>query len=143
MTRVFDSFDYEATVLGLVSGDADPNPEINTWSSSGGTHLWAEKEPQPIAPWQAEMDELMQRQTTILDYKKRKQAYDRVQEIVATYEPMICVVSPNILVGAKVSLAGLKPSVMRNHLIWDAEQIFLRDKSGDERRQAVGVPHSR
>lgn len=143
MTRVFDSFDYEASILGLVSGDADPNPEINVWSSSGGTHLWAQKEPQPIASWQAEIDALMQRQTTMLDYKKRKQAYDRVQELIATYDPVICVVSPNILVGAKASLAGVRPSVMRNYLIWDAEQIFWRRKGVEERRQAVGVPFSR
>jgi ABC-type transport system substrate-binding protein len=81
----------------------------------------------------------MQRQTTLLDYRKRKQAYDRVQELIATYEPVICVVSPNVLVGAKTSLGGLKPSVMRNYLIWDAEQIFWK-KNGEERRQAGGGP---
>src|SRR6266576_742815 len=32
MTRIFDSYDYEAAMLGLVSGDADPNPEINVWT---------------------------------------------------------------------------------------------------------------
>src|SRR5215467_7120108 len=80
MTRVFDSLDYEASILGLVSGDADPNPEINVWTSTGGTHLWAQTEIQPIAPWQAELDTLMQRQTAILDYKERKRTYDRVQE---------------------------------------------------------------
>ena len=34
MARVFDSFDYESTLLGLVSGDADPIPEINIWSNT-------------------------------------------------------------------------------------------------------------
>jgi peptide/nickel transport system substrate-binding protein len=141
MTRVFDSLDYEASILGLVSGDADPNPEINVWSSSGGTHLWAQTEIQPVAPWQAEIDTLMQRQTAILDYKKRKQAYNRVQELVATYDPVICLVSPNVLVGAKTSLAGVKPSVMRHYLLWDAERLFWRDTVG-ERRQAVGPSSS-
>jgi peptide/nickel transport system substrate-binding protein len=138
MTRVFDSLDYDASVLGLVSGDADPNPEINVWTSTGGTHLWAQTEIQPVAPWQAEIDTLMQSQTAILDYKKRKQAYDRVQELVATYNPVICMVSPNVLVGAKTSLAGVKPSVMRNYLLWDAEQVFWRGGGIEERRQAVG-----
>jgi peptide/nickel transport system substrate-binding protein len=142
MTRVFDSLDYEASILGLVSGDADPNPEINVWTSTGGTHLWAQTEIQPVAAWQAELDTLMQRQTTILDYKKRKQAYDRVQELIATYDPVICMVSPNILVGAKASLAGLRPSVMRNYMLWDAEHLFWRGAKLEERRQAVGsLPH--
>ncbi len=139
MARVFTSYDYEASILGLVSGDADPNPEINVWTSGGGTHLWAQSEITPVAPWQAELDTLMQQQTIVLDYKKRKQMYDRVQEIIATYDPVICMVSPNILVGAKNSLGGVKPSVMRNYLLWNAEQLFWR-KEAVERRQAVGQP---
>jgi peptide/nickel transport system substrate-binding protein len=124
MTRVFDSFDYEASILGLQSGDADPNPEINVWTSGGGTHIWASTETRPLTPWQAELDRLMQLQTTILDYKKRKQAYDRVQEIIAQYEPVICLVSPNVLVGAKDSFAGIKPAVLRHHMLWNVEQLY-------------------
>lgn len=126
VARVFDSFNFEASILGLVSGDADPNPEINVWTSSGGTHVWAPNEVHPLTPWQSELDRLMQTQTTILDYKKRKQMYDRVQELVAQYDPVICVVSPNILIGAKDSLSGIKPVAMRNHIFWNAEQLFWR-----------------
>jgi peptide/nickel transport system substrate-binding protein len=125
--RVNDSFDYEASVFGLVSPDADPNPEINVWTSSGGTHLWAFAETHPMTTWQTELDRLMLEQTTILDYKKRKQVYDRVQEIIAQHDPVICLVNPDILVGAKDSVEGIKPVVMQHHLLWNAEQIF-RDK---------------
>jgi peptide/nickel transport system substrate-binding protein len=83
----------------------------------------------------------MQRQTTMLDYKSRKRAYDRVQELVTTYDPVVCLVSPNVLVGAKASLAGIRPSVMRNSLLWDAEQLFWRS-SGKEGRHADGRPPS-
>lgn len=124
ITRVFDSFDYEASVLGLQSGDADPNPEINVWTSGGGAHVWAPAEVRPLTPWQAELDRLMQLETTILDYRKRKQAYDRVQEIVAQYAPVICLVSPNVLVGAKDSVAGIEPAVLRHHMLWNAEQLY-------------------
>jgi peptide/nickel transport system substrate-binding protein len=137
MARLFDSFDYEASILGLVSGDADPNPEINVWTSGGGTHVWAQSEIRPLVSWQVELDALMRQQTTVLDYKKRKQMYDRVQALIATYDPVVCVVSPNILVGAKNSLAGVKPSVMRSYLLWNAEQLFWRKETA-ERRQAVG-----
>jgi ABC-type transport system substrate-binding protein len=81
----------------------------------------------------------MRQQTTVLGYKKRKQMYDRVQELIATYDPVICLVSPNVLVGAKTSLEGIKPSVMRNYLLWNAEQLFWR-KDTVEGRQAVGQP---
>jgi peptide/nickel transport system substrate-binding protein len=129
MARVFDSFDYEASILGLQSGDADPNPEINVWTSGGGAHVWAPAETHPLTPWQAELDRLMLLQTTILDYKERKQAYDRVQEIIAQYEPVICLVSPNVLVGAKDSFAGVKPAVLRRHMLWNVEQLYWQPAS--------------
>ena len=87
MARIFDTYDYEAAVLGLVSGDADPNPEINVWTSSGATHLWALTEKNPTTDWQAEIDRLMRAQTSMLDYQKRKRAYDRVQELIAQFDP--------------------------------------------------------
>jgi peptide/nickel transport system substrate-binding protein len=132
MTRVFESFDYDASILGLVSGDADPNPEINVWTSGGGTHIWAPSEAQPATPWQAEIDRLMHEQTAMLDRKKRKEAYDRVQALVAEHDPVICLVSPNILVGVKNSVGGVKPAVMRYHLLWNVEQLF---SNGSPQRQ--------
>ena len=69
--------------MGLVSGDADPTSEMNVWMSNGDTHLWHPNQTQPATPWEAEMDRLMQQQLVTLDYAKRKQMYDRVQEIVA------------------------------------------------------------
>lgn len=130
MSRIFDSYDYEGAVLGLVSGDADPNPEINVWTSGGATHLWALTEKKATTDWQAEIDHLMRLQTAILDYGERKRAYDRVQELVAQFDPVICVASPHILVAAKNTLGGFKPAVMGDYALWNADQLYWRtDKS--------------
>jgi peptide/nickel transport system substrate-binding protein len=126
MTRIFDSYDYEAAVLGLVSGDADPNPEINVWTTGGPTHLWALTEKQPATQWQTEINHLMRAQTAILNYQERKRAYDRVQELVAQFDPVICVASPHVLVGAKNTIGGFKPAVMGDSVLWNADQLFWR-----------------
>jgi peptide/nickel transport system substrate-binding protein len=86
--------------------------------------------------WQSEVDRLMLQQTTVLDYKKRKQIYDRVQELVAEHVPVICLVSPNVLVGAKDSIGGIRPSVMRRHLLWNADQLFLRPQGATKDTKA-------
>src|SRR5436190_7782880 len=70
--RVFQSFDYEAAIMGLGGGDADPNPEMNVWLSSGSTHLWHMNETQPATAWEREIDQLMNEQMVTLDYQKRK-----------------------------------------------------------------------
>ncbi len=77
--RLLTTHDYEAAVMGLVSGDADPTSEMNVWMSNGDTHLWHPNQTQPATPWEAEMDRLMQQQLVTLDYAKRKRLYDRVQ----------------------------------------------------------------
>jgi peptide/nickel transport system substrate-binding protein len=126
MAKVFNSFEYEASVLGLNSGDADPNPEINVWTSGGGAHIWAPAEPHPLSSWQSEIDRLMQQQTTVLKFDERKQIYDRVQELVAKHNPVICLVSPNVLAAVKDSVAGVQPAVLKRHVLWNTEQLYLR-----------------
>ena len=113
--------------MGLVSGDADPNPEINMWTSGGATHLWALTEKQPATEWQAEINHLMRAQTGMLDYQERKHAYDRVQELVAQFDPVICVVSPHVLVGVRSTIGGFRPAVMGDYVLWNADQLFWRN----------------
>ena len=87
--RVFQSFDYEAAIMGLGGGDADPNPEMNVWLSSGSTHLWHMGETQPSTSWEREIDQLMNEQMVTLNYQKRKKLYDRVQQIISEQLPFV------------------------------------------------------
>jgi len=124
LDRLFQSHDYEACVLGLVSGDADPNPEMNVWLSSGGTHVWHVGESQPATPWEAEIDRLMKQQLTTLSHPKRKRLYDRVQELIAEQQPIVSLASPNILVGAKEGLGNFRAAVLDPYTLWNADELF-------------------
>jgi len=124
LDRLFRSYDYEACVLGLVSGDADPNPEMNVWLSSGGTHVWHVGESKPATPWEAEIDRLMKQQLTMLSYPRRKRLYDRVQALIAEQEPIVSLASPDILVGAKEGLGNFRAAVLDPYTLWNAEELF-------------------
>jgi peptide/nickel transport system substrate-binding protein len=124
--RLLKSHDYEAAVMGLVSGDADPTSEMNVWMSNGETHLWHPGQTQPTTPWEAEMDRLMQEQLVTLNYARRKHLYDRVQEIVAEDLPVICLVSPNILVGANDRIGNLQPAIMDPYTLWNIDVLYIR-----------------
>ena len=54
--------------------------------------------------------------------------YDKVQELVAINLPMIFLVSPNVLVGAKTSLGNFRPAVLDPHTLWNVEELFWRGK---------------
>lgn len=124
--RLQNSYNYEAAVMGLVSGDADPTSEMNVWLSSGETHLWHPNQDKPATPWESEMDQLMQEQLVTLDYAKRKRLYDRVQEIVAEDLPVICLVSPNILVGAANRVGNFRPAILVPYTLWNVEQLYIQ-----------------
>lgn len=124
--RLLTTHDYEAAVMGLVSGDADPTSEMNVWMSNGDTHLWHPNQTQPATPWEAEMDRLMQQQLVTLDYAKRKRLYDRVQEIVADELPVICLVSPNILVGASDRVGNFRPAMLDPYTLWNIDQLYIQ-----------------
>src|SRR5437667_1100907 len=126
--RLTRTHDYEACVLGLGAGDADPNAEMNVWLSSGGTHLWSPEQAHPATPWEAEIDTLMRRQLAILDSSARKRLYDRVQELVAQNLPFIFLVSPNVLVGAHKGMGNLRPAVLDPHALWNVDELFWREK---------------
>lgn len=126
VNRLLKSHDYEACIMGLVDGDADPTPEMNIWLSKGESHLWHPQESHPETPWEAQMDELMQQQMVTLDYAKRKTLFDRLQEIVAEDLPVICLASPNILVAAKNSVQNFHPAILDPYTLWNVEQLYLQ-----------------
>ena len=123
--RLLQSSDYEAAVMGLVSGDADPTSEMNIWVTSGETHLWDLRRTKPATPWEAEMDRLMEQQLITLDYAARRRLYDQVQEIVADNLPVICLVSPNILAGAKDRVGNFRPAILDPYALWNIEELYI------------------
>ena len=131
--RVFQSFDYDASILGLGGGDADPNGEMNVWLSSGSNHLWRLGQQKPATPWETEIDSLMEKQLVTLDYRERKRLYDRVQTIVAEQLPFIFLAAPHILVGARADLANFQPSVLDHYTLWNVERMFFPPDLRSER----------
>ncbi len=130
LDRVTQAKEYDACLMGIASYDADPNSDINVWLSSGGTHLWNPSQPHPATAWEAEIDGLIEEQMSARTFEQRKKLYDRAQEILAEYQPMIFLASPDILAGAKNSLGNFHPAVLEPYVLWNVERLYL--KSGRE-----------
>jgi len=126
LDRVTNTFEYEAALMGIASGDVDLNSDTNVWLSTGSTHLWHLHELRPATPWEAEIDRLMQAQSISTQFKDRKQLFDRVQELIADNLPIICLASPNILVGAKVNLGNFRAAILEPYTLWNADELFWR-----------------
>jgi peptide/nickel transport system substrate-binding protein len=123
--RMTQSFSYEAILLGLINTDIDPNSQMNVWLSSGDTHQWNPNQKSPETPWEAEIDKLMRAQASTPDAKKRKQYFDRVQEIVWEQAPMIYLVNKNTLCAVSATVRSAQPVVLRPQTFWNAERMVL------------------
>ena len=124
--RLMNTQDYEACLLGLANVDPDPNAMMNIWLSSSPNHQWNPSEKTPATAWEAEIDRLMQEQASSSNQARRKQAIDRVQQIVANQQPFIYLVYPNILFAVSPRLEGVQPAVLAPHLVWNVEKLHLR-----------------
>lgn len=126
LDRLMQTKQYDACVLGIASFDADPNSDLNVWLSSGGMHLWNPSQTHPSTDWETEMDRLMRAQLTATSYRQRKKLFDRVQEILAEYQPMIFLASPDILAGARNTIGNFHPAVLEPYVLWNVEQLYRR-----------------
>ncbi|HVH88381.1 MAG TPA: ABC transporter substrate-binding protein [Terriglobales bacterium] len=126
LDRVFQSNNYEACILGLGGGDADPNVAMNVWLSNGATHVWNLHESHPATPWEEEIDRLMNEQMITIDYNRRRRLYDRVQQLIADNLPVIFLATPNVLVGAKNEVGNFRPGVLEPYALWNAEELYLK-----------------
>jgi len=124
LDRVMQTKSYDACLLSLASGDADPNPDMSVWLSSGGLHVWNPEQKSPATAWEAEIDGLMRRQMTELKYPERKRMFDRVQELIMEQLPLIPLVSPRILVGAREGLGNFRPALMDHYVLWNIEELY-------------------
>jgi peptide/nickel transport system substrate-binding protein len=123
--RMTHSFDYEAMILGLTNVDLDPNSEMNVWLSSSETHQWNPQQKTPETSWEAEIDRLMRQQASSSDPKKRKEAFDRVQEIVVEEQPFIFLVNKNALSAVSTRVHGAAPVILSPQTFWNAERLTV------------------
>jgi peptide/nickel transport system substrate-binding protein len=124
--RITKSLDYEACLLGLTLVDLDPNVQMNVWLSSGDNHQWNPGQKTPETAWEAEMDRLMREQASALDLKKRKAAFDRVQEIVWEQAPFLYLVDKDALVAVSPTVKNAHPVVLQPQTFWNAEYLSVK-----------------
>jgi peptide/nickel transport system substrate-binding protein len=126
--RMTQSFDYEAIILGLTNVDLDPDGEMNVWLSSAENHQWNPQQKTPETAWEAEIDRLMRAQASSSDMKKRKEAFDRVQEIVVEQEPFIFLINKNALSAVSMTVHGAAPVILSPQTFWNAEWLTVSGK---------------
>ncbi len=124
--RMTQTFDYEAIMLGLTNVGLDPSEQMNVWLSSSENHQWNPSEKVPETAWEAEIDRLMRAQASSADPKRRKESFDRVQEIAVQQAPFIYLVNRNALSAVAANVQGASPVILVPQTYWNAEQLSVK-----------------
>jgi peptide/nickel transport system substrate-binding protein len=127
--RMTRTFDYEACLLGLVNTDLDPNGQMTVWLSSGENHQWNPGQKTPATAWEAEIDKLMRAQATALTDKKRKESFDRVQQIIYEQQPFIYLVNRDVLTAVSAGIVGAAPAILNPPAFWNIDVLQFKPTS--------------
>ena len=131
VTKLSNTFDWEAVMLSLGGGGTEPNSGANVWRSTGKLHMWnpqgssgQEVLDRQVTDWERELDEIFSQGTKELDFDKRKQLYDRFQVIVQEQLPLIGTVNPLSLVAVRDRVLGADPKPILGEL-WNLEELEI------------------
>ena len=125
LERMTQTYNYEACLLGFQNVELDPNSQMAVWLSSADNHQWNPRQKSPATAWEAEIDKLMKAQASSGDEHKRKQYWDRVQQIVWEQEPFIYLVNKDALVAISPTVKNTEPSVFRPQTFWNVDTLAL------------------
>lgn len=126
ITRLRADYRYEAILLGLAtSTPPDPALSGNVYRSNGITHNWNPRQKTPSTPAEAEMDRLMNQLTQEADPAKRKEFFDKVQEIMGDQQFSQYIVNRKLYIGVRNTVRNLKPSVIRQHATWNIQELWV------------------
>jgi len=132
--RITRTFNYDACLLGVVNVDLDPDSQMNVWLSSAANHPWNPEQKSPETSWEAEIDKLMRKQSSSLDLQVRKEAFDRVQQIVWDEAPIIYLVHKNALIAVSPALRNVAPTPLNPQTFWNVEYLYLDETRSAESR---------
>ncbi|MDQ6677533.1 MAG: ABC transporter substrate-binding protein [Acidobacteriota bacterium] len=126
ISRITNTYDYEACLFGLNNIALDPSELMNVLLSSGPLHGWYPNQKTPATQWEAEIDGLMLSQASATDKALRKRQFDRVQEIVRDQEPYLFLVNRNALSAISSAVHNAAPSVLYPETFWNVERLSLK-----------------
>jgi peptide/nickel transport system substrate-binding protein len=123
--RITKTLDYDAGLLGFSNVELDPLEQMNVWLSSGEEHAWWPAEKSPATPWEAQIDELLLKQSSESSREVRKKANDEVQRIAVEQAPIVYLVNPDYLCAIAPSVRGAQPAVAPPQVLWNIEWLRL------------------
>lgn len=116
---------FESIYFGYNASDLDPALNRDFWLSSGAAHIWNMAQAKPATPWEAQIDTLMARQTSVTDHAERRRIFAEVQRLFGEQVPALYFAAARLYMGVSSRTVNLAPSVLRPQLLWSVDTIAV------------------
>jgi len=124
------SDDYDAIYYGPLVGSTDPAESPQFWMSSGSFHFWNLHEAdRPATPWEAQIDDLMRRQTASTDETERHRLFATVQQVFADHMPALYFAAPKVTVAVGSRVHGVRVSAFQPPVLWNVDSLSISPKA--------------
>ena len=137
---------WECQLLCLSADPLDPNFSANVYRSNGRLHVFDQRESDwrgdvivtDARPWETRLDELYTQAESEFDPARRKPLYFEAQKILYDEAPMIYLVSPEVLIGARNTIKNYSPTSLSQACLGlhNVEEVYLDLTSAPESKPA-------
>lgn len=125
MIEQFLSGKYDAMYFYVEADSFDPARNPDFWLSSGDFHLWQPGQKKPVRPWEATIDDLMQRESTTMDRAEARRLFAEAQKTLADHLPIIYFAAPDVTIAMSSRVHGATPSVLQPPVLWNADVLWV------------------
>ena len=130
VNRLTNTLDYEAIIISLTGNPLEPHSGNNVWRSDGALHLFNQRSDEDIKstdrilPFEKELDKIFDEAKVQIDVQKRKELYNKYQEIVAENNPVIYLYSPVNIIAVRNKFKNVY-STQLGGLTHNIEEIYI------------------
>ncbi len=134
ISKMDNTLDWDALVLGLGGAGVEPDGGRNVWSPNGRLHAFNQS-PDPsqtpiegweVSDWEEQIGQLYIQGSQELDDEKRKLIYGETQKLAQEYVPFIYLVNPFSLSAVRDRIQGVKYSALGGAL-WNIRELKVSE----------------
>ncbi|WP_228035348.1 ABC transporter substrate-binding protein [Oculatella sp. LEGE 06141] len=135
ISKMDNTIDWEALILGIGGAGVEPDGGRNTWSVDGRLHVFNQApgagqpplEGREIADWEEEISRLYVQGSQELDEERRKAIYAQTQRLAQENLPFIYLVNPLALTALRNRVEGVKYSALGGTL-WNIYELRITEQ---------------
>ena len=126
VNKLTNTLDWETSIMGLTGTPLEPHSGKNVWNSNGPLHLFNRRlnNETDTLSWEKEIDNIYEKGALELSFEKRKNLYDKYQEIIYNEKPIIYLYSPLQIIAIRKKFNNIFPTPLGG-LTHNLDEIFI------------------